>query len=128
MRAIFRLALIRVLLRVSPFDRIRGFIDRRAIASQPADRRAMALMIRRAMERATRTLPASSCLARSLTAELLLRERGVPVRLSIGVADRKPGAPLALDAHAWAVSEGLVIAGDGELERYTALLSFGSPM
>lgn len=83
-------------------------------------------MIRRAMERASRTLPASSCLARSLAAELLLRERGVPARLSIGVADRKPGAPLALDAHAWVESEGLVVVGDSELERYTGLLFLDS--
>ena len=79
------------------------------------------------MRRAERTLPGSTCLARSLAAEWLLHEQGLGAKLVIGVATATPGAKLPLDAHAWVESEGLVIAGDGELDRYAALVSFGSP-
>ena len=79
------------------------------------------------MSRAERTLPGSTCLARSLAAEWLLRAQGLDAKLSIGVATAAPSAALPLDAHAWVESEGLVIAGDGELDRYAALVSFGAP-
>ena len=57
----------------------------------------------------------------------MLREDGLNAKVSIGVSSSAPGAALALDAHAWVESEGLIIAGDGELDRYAALVSFGTP-
>ncbi len=127
MRALLRLTTMRGMLRFAPFDRVRRFIDSRPRGATPSDARAAALTVRRAMSRAERSLPGSTCLARSLAAEWLLREQGLGAKLSIGVATAAPGAELPLDAHAWVESEGLVIAGDGELDRYAALVSFGSP-
>ena len=127
MRALLRLTTTRGLLRLVRFDRVRRFLDSRPRGTAPADPRAAARRVRRAMSRAERTLPGSTCLARSVAAEWLLREQGLSARLSIGVATATPGADVALDAHAWVESEGLVIAGDGELDRYAALVSFGSP-
>lgn len=127
-RAILRLATMRGILRFAPFDRVRRFIDSRPRGTTPPDPRAAALTVRRAMSRAERTLPGSTCLARSLAAEWLLGEHGLGAKLSIGVATATPGAALPLDAHAWVESEGLIIAGDGELARYAALVAFGLPV
>lgn len=126
-RALVRLSIVRALLSFVRFDRVRRVIDSRSVGPVTADRRAAALTIRRAMNRAGRTLPGSTCLARSLAAEWLLREAGLGAQLSIGVATTAPGAALPLDAHAWVRSQGLIIAGDGELDRYAALVSFGTP-
>ena len=81
--------------------------------------------VRRAMMRAQRTMPSSTCLARSLAAEYLLRSAGHQAALTIGVARGTLGDP-PLDAHAWVECGGVVIAGDGELDRYAALLRYGS--
>jgi hypothetical protein len=126
-RALLRLTTMRGMLRFAPFHRVRRFIDSRPRGTAPTDPRAAALTVRRAVSRAERTLPASTCLARSLAAEWMLREQGLGAKLSIGVARAAPGAALPLDAHAWIESQGLIIAGDGELDRYAALVSFGSP-
>lgn len=86
------------------------------------------------MSRAGRTLPGSSCLARSLAAARLLRAGGHEATLTIGVArgqgiagDHATGSATGdriLDAHAWASSDGLLVAGDAELERYLPLARF----
>jgi hypothetical protein len=133
--ALVRLIAVRIALGTVSFARIRDFIDNRPVRATPptsdGERRAGALVVRRAMIRAQRTLPGSSCLARSLAAELMLRERGLPATLRIGVADfAEPrmstrAAPVALDAHAWVESGSVLVAGDADLERYTALASFG---
>lgn len=44
--------------------------------------------------------------------------------LTIGVAGG--GQSIPLDAHSWVVSGGLVVAGDGELDKYTAIVRFGA--
>lgn len=63
---------------------------------------------------------ANSCLPRALAAHILLKRRGLPVRMYIGV--RKDDVGL-LRAHAWVESDGVVIIGRTEtgIERYTAL-------
>ncbi len=122
----------RIALRVVPFTSLRRFIETRGV---PDARRAddWPAAVRRGMIRATRSLPGSTCLAQALAAELLLRSGGHPARLTIGVATAKPthnataGAPaVPIDAHAWVESGGLVVAGEGELGQYTALVQFGN--
>ncbi|MBI4169108.1 MAG: lasso peptide biosynthesis B2 protein [Acidobacteria bacterium] len=57
-----------------------------------------------AVEAAGRLVPwASTCLTRALTAELLLRRRGYPGRMRLGVARSAAGAFLA---HAWVEGPG----------------------
>jgi len=114
---------MRLALPLLPFRTIRTWVDgaRPRTASPDGDPRA----IRRAMQRAQRTLPGSTCLARALAAERLLRAGGHEATLTIGVARDASGA-LPLDAHAWVESGGLVVAGDGELDRYTRLVRFES--
>lgn len=61
------------------------------------------------------------CLPRALAALVLLRRRGVPAELRIGVGRDADGA---LKAHAWVESEGAVVAGgDVPLAEYERLPS-----
>jgi hypothetical protein len=129
LRALAWLVVMRVALRTISFTSIRRYVESRSGSSAIADvdwPRA----VRRAGQRAARTLPGSSCLARSLVGELLLRQGGHPATLRIGVAALPMTDPLGttradLEAHAWVESDGLLVAGDGDLDRYTELARFG---
>lgn len=123
LRALGALALVRLALWLLPFGRVRVLAERmtsrRGAASDPA----LARAVRRAVNRAARTIPGSACLAQALAAELLLRRAGQSVRVSIGVAP--DGTPL--DAHAWVESAGVLVTGDREdLGKYRTLTVFGS--
>jgi transglutaminase superfamily protein len=138
LRAIALLAAARVALRILPFDRARSLI---AVAPRLAARAGDDLprsavpggdelprAVRRAVIRASRSLPGSSCLAQSLVAERLLRAGGRAARLSIGVAAPGDAATMriGLDAHAWVESGGVVVTGDDPHDRYQVLATFGS--
>jgi hypothetical protein len=126
LRAIGWLALARAALVLVSFARLRRWIESRDPPPRPAAQPDWPLFVRRAVLRAARTLPGSTCLARSLVAERLLRAGGHAARLTIGVAPGPvSGAERALDAHAWVESGGVLVAGDAELERYTQLATFG---
>jgi hypothetical protein len=122
LRAIIALIRWRVALPRLPVDllrlRIEG-LERRGQSRSPA-------AIRRAVSRAARTVPGSSCLAQSLAATQLLREAGEPALLSIGVAHPANRQRAPLDAHAWVMSGDLLVAGDGPLERYRELVTIGT--
>jgi hypothetical protein len=62
----------------------------------------------------------STCLPQALAVQALLSRAGYPAELHIGVA--KNGAA-RLDAHAWVESQGEVVFGGWELERYERLLA-----
>ena len=68
-------------------------------------------------------LPFATCLSQALTAQILLRRRGYPAVVRIGVA-RTHGR--RLEAHAWVECAGqIVIGGSAEsLAQYTPLPSF----
>lgn len=127
MRAVVWLALTRGGLRLLPFDRLHAVIGGRPPAGAHTDA-AWPRAVRRAVLRASRSLPGSSCLAQSLVAERLLRQGGSRARLSIGVADAQAGdAPrVGLDAHAWVESGGVLVTGDDPHNRYRVLATFGS--
>jgi hypothetical protein len=127
LRAIALLVATRAALRVLSFDRAHALTAGPRRPASPG-RTGFPRAVRRAVIRATRSLPGSSCLAQSLVAERLLREGGHEVRLSIGVAghDAPRGAGVALDAHAWVESDGLLVTGDDPHDRYRVLATFGS--
>jgi len=69
---------------------------------------------------AKRWMPAT-CLSRALAAQVMLRRRGVPSRLCLGVAR----ADDALAAHAWIeIAQGATVGAD-EAQRYTRIAEFG---
>lgn len=124
LRALLVLAAVRAALAALPFRRVRAVVDalagRRSAIADESEARA----VRRAVDRAARTVPGSACLAQALAAEILLRRAGCPAHVRIGVApDGRP-----LDAHAWVESAGVVVTGDADdLHRYQTLLDFGAP-
>jgi len=64
-------------------------------------------------------VPAASCLTQALAAHLLLCRRGLTPQLHIGVAKDQRDR---LIAHAWVESEGRIVVGGTDLQRYTPLL------
>ena len=122
LRAIFWLARTRIALLVAPFAAVRRRMD----AIRPDGSTATPAAVRRAVQRAARTLPGSSCLAQSVAAEALLRATGQPALLTIGVSGARTSAVAPLDAHAWVMSGDLLVAGDARLEDYRELLTFGT--
>jgi len=63
---------------------------------------------------------AGTCLAQALTAQSLLARRGRPATVHIGVVKGEKGE---LQAHAWLESQGDIVVGSSELERYTPLVA-----
>ncbi len=135
LRALGWLIVVRAGLRLFAFtevrSRIAGAVRRTGAASAESP-----FAVRRAVLRASRTLPGTTCLAQSLVAERLLRSAGREARLSIGVATAiVVGTPAAnstatarhgsLDAHAWVESDGVLVTGDDPHDRYQLLASFG---
>jgi hypothetical protein len=75
-----------------------------------------------ALERLRRRAPLSGgCLARALAGRQMLRRRGVACTLHLGVA--KDGNT-QLEAHAGLRSGDFVVAGGGDLGRFTLLATF----
>ena len=63
------------------------------------------------------------CLARALTASVLMNIYGFPHQIQIGIAKDKEGQ---IEAHAWVKSEGRTIVGDlPDLSRYVPMYSQG---
>ena len=61
-----------------------------------------------------------NCLVQAVAAEAMLIRAGHPCELRIGAAKNGPNE---LIAHAWLESEGRVLIGDFELDRYTPLIA-----
>jgi Transglutaminase-like superfamily len=75
-----------------------------------------------AVEAAGRAIPGmKNCLVQAVAAEAMLARAGHPCELRIGAAKNGPGGGLI--AHAWLESEGRVLIGEFELERYTPLVA-----
>lgn len=127
LRALAWMMIARAGLAMLPFTRVRSLTGgvARGAGNSPAE---WPSMVRRAVLRASRSLPGSSCLAQSLVAERLLLQGGCDAQLSIGVAPpvERPGGPArSLDAHAWVESGGMLVTGDDPHERYELLATLG---
>jgi len=105
-----------------PFRTLRRLVDLlRSPAEEPATVEWFSVeKIAWAVELASRYVPAT-CLSRALAAQVLLTRRGHPALLHFGVA-KEAGQ---FSAHAWLESEGQVVVGGHELERYTPLVVLG---
>ena len=103
-----------------PFRTVRAGVERvaRRPPGRPDPAPAEAARIAWAVSSASRLAPSASCLTRALAAEALLRRRGHAADLRFGVALDERGR---LQAHAWIESEGGVLLGDHDLERFTRL-------
>lgn len=114
-------AAIRLGLTVLPYRQLRGLVDRlarvgprRRLLAPPASRERIAW----AVTRACRFVPGATCLTQALAAKVLLERNGHPARVRVGIS-RTEGARLL--AHAWVESEGCIVLGGVDLNRYTPL-------
>lgn len=116
-KAALLLGLIRIGLRLLPFQTLKRLVDS---ASKPrVAKQFSAERIVWAVTVASRyVLGAGPCLPQALAAQALLRRRGYPASLRIGVARKGTGE---LQAHAWVESEDRVVVGGEELSDYTPL-------
>jgi Transglutaminase-like superfamily len=117
--ALLAIAFVRVGLWLTSFRRLHRAFERIAPpAGAPDPTPGEAERIGWAVGSAARFVPDATCLPQALAAEAILRHRGHPADLRIGVTRDGGG----VQAHAWVESYGRVIVGDGDLERFAPLL------
>lgn len=121
------LTVVGVVLSVLPFRivaRLAGRAEPSGQACPPPTADATASAVGRAVEAAARRLPwRPACLAQALTACLMLRRRGVPSRLCIGVV---AGEGRDFQAHAWLTAAGGTVCGGAAAEGFTPIAAFHS--
>lgn len=119
-RAALLLGVLRLGLWLLPFQTLRRLVSTFTASSRrvrDAERLSRERIVW-AVETAARYVsPTATCLTQALAAQALLARRGYPAVLHIGVARDNN----ELQAHAWVESEGEVVIGGFELERYTPL-------
>jgi hypothetical protein len=117
--AVFALSAVRIGLIALPFATIRGIVARRYRRLDDKASRPTLERVTWAIEAASHYVPGgSNCLVRALASEYVLGRHGYPCELKIGVAK---GAAGEFAAHAWLESDGRVVIGEFEVDRYTAL-------
>jgi hypothetical protein len=89
----------------------------------PASEEATARQVRHIVGAIARRLPwHSTCLVRAMAAGRLLKRRGLPYTLYLGVSGGRP----PLDAHAWLRSGAVYVTGEEEAANFHAVSWFGS--
>ena len=79
--------------------------------------------IGKAVERAAaHTLWESACLVQALTAQKMLKKRGIPGVFYLGAAKAKEGED-KMQAHAWLQCDSIILTGAEGHEQYTVLSS-----
>jgi hypothetical protein len=73
----------------------------------------------RAVVGVSRYVPHATCLTQALALHIMLRRSRLQSRIRIGVAKEKGGC---FEAHAWVESQGRVLIGDFDLNRYTPIM------
>ena len=124
LRAALLLGAIRVGLWLLPIRTMRSLLDRAAafFRVRETDYESTDVVVW-AVEMAAEHMPRfDTCLTRALAAQVLLSRRGYPALLHIGVVKSAKGK---FEAHAWVESDGRVVIGGHELERYTPLAALG---
>jgi len=117
------MVVIRAALRLFPFDAIYRWLTRLQTpnAKRVSLDEGQVALIARSIRRANRVLGwRDDCLPQALAARLLLRRRGLHVRLRIGV---KKGPGGRIQAHAWVEHDGMIVVGGTgpDLHSFTPL-------
>ena len=119
--AVLALSAVRIGLVALPFTRVRGIVARGYRRLDDKTSRPALERVTWAIEAASHYVPGgSNCLVRALASEYVLGRFGYPCELKIGVAK---GAAGEFAAHAWLESDGRVVIGEFEVDRYTALVA-----
>ncbi len=127
--AYYTLGMMRAaILRVS-FKRLTRSLEQQAKKSELAqldeEQMQVALSIGKAIRQAAAYTPwESACLAQSLTAQRMLKKRGIPGVFYLGAAKDEEGKE-KMKAHAWSQCDNRIITGGGGHEKFTVLSVFG---
>ena len=123
LEAALLLGAARLAIRFVPFARIAGRLGQHMAetpATQPPEALATSRRVRKAVELAARNLPWESvCLPQAITAKLMLRRRGIPSTLYLGVLREKEFL-----AHAWVRAGEVVVTGDRGRDGFTVVSTF----
>ncbi len=117
-RAAWSVVVARLATRILPFPAARAAAHRlqppaRFVASLPVER------VIWAVDAASRAIPGMrNCLVQAMAAEAILSRAGHPCELRIGAAKNEAREFIA---HAWLESDGRVLIGEFEVERYTPM-------
>lgn len=120
----FLLMVIRLALWLLPFpDLIRLTARRKRPRNSPLhDDPARVNKIAWAVKSAAPCIPRATCLTQALAAQSLLKSRGIPAELRIGVAKDERGQ---FQAHAWISIDDRIIIGEAGHENYVPFGSTG---
>ena len=123
--ALGRVCFVRLGLWMLPFRVVREKVERITISantsSGPRATQDLGVVLRVAssVRRASRYIPAATCLTQALATQILLARRGQVSHLRIGVSKGQEGE---LKAHAWVESQGRIVIGQTkDLKSYTIL-------
>jgi hypothetical protein len=117
LKAALLLGAIRMGLRLLPFQTLKRLLDS-ASSSRAATKFSSDRIVWAVTAAGRYVLGNGPCLTQALAVQLLLKRRGYPASLRIGVARKGQGE---LQAHAWVESEDRVVVGGGDLSEYTPL-------
>lgn len=116
LEALALLCLGAVAIRLLP---VRWLLPRDGAATRERTTSETALAVRAAIRSAVMRLPVKpACLVQSVAAAAMLRRRRLAYRFHIGARMKD-----TFEAHAWVESGGVVVAGDGELQSFSVLLT-----
>jgi len=121
---VMRAAILRV-----PFKKLTRSLEHQAkkgvLKELGEEQKIVAISIGKAIEQAAAHTPwESACLAQSLTAQRMLKKRGVPGVFYLGVA-KDEASTEKMKAHAWSQCGNTIITGGRGHEDFTVLSVFG---
>jgi hypothetical protein len=113
------LGVIRLGLELLPFSTLRKFLFKLTFFSRSLKKEFSEEYLVWSVVVVSPYVPKTTCLAQALAAQLLLQQAGYQARLHIGV---NYGIGGRLEAHAWVESQGRILIGGFDTNRYTHLL------
>jgi hypothetical protein len=119
-RAWILLGVIRLGLELFPFSTLRKLLDRLRPKLGSFKKEFSEEQLVWSVTVVSRYIPKATCLAQALAAQLLLQQAGHQACLHIGVEEAGKGG---IKAHAWVESQGRILIGGIDLNRYTHLLA-----
>jgi hypothetical protein len=121
------LAVIQGLLAAAPERAWRGLVRRACsdprIDTEPIDAAEPVKSVVGAVRRVSARLSWTACLGRALTAWVMLRRRGIPAVVRLGVTS---SPERAFGAHAWLECGGRAVLGEPDTGQYVAFRGIGS--
>jgi hypothetical protein len=114
------LGVIRLGMELFPFSTLRKLLDRLRFLMGGFEKEFSEEQLVWSITVASRYIPKATCLAQALTTQLFLQQAGHQACLHIGVSEAEDGG---IKAHAWVESQGRILIGGFDINKYTHLLA-----